>query len=69
MNSAGSSLEYGLIPEQTRSYFYFDTIFGPLSFGFPSPSNTHPSISSDTDIVAVSPRNVVEVPVVLRPKV
>jgi len=55
--------------EPTRSNFSFDTILGPLSFGFHSPSNTHPSISSDTDNVAVSPRNVVEVPVVLRPKV
>ena len=69
MNSAGSSLEYGLIPEPTRSNFSFDTIFGPLSLGFPSPSNTHPSISSDTASVAVSPRKVVEVPEVLIPKV
>ena len=69
MNSAGSSLEYGLIPEPTRSNFSFDTNFGPLSFGFPSPSKTRQSISSETDNVAVSPRNVVEVPEVLIPKV
>jgi len=69
MKSDGSSLEYGFMLEPTRSNFSFDTIFGPLSFGFPSQSHTLPSISSDTDNVAVSPRNVVVVPLVLRPKV
>ena len=69
MNSDGSSLEYGLIPEPTRSNFSFEIIFGPLSLGFPSPSKTLPSISSETANVAVSPRNVVDVPVVVRPRV
>jgi len=69
MNSDGSSLEYGLIAEPTRSTFCFDTIFGPLSLGFPSPSNTLPSISSDTANVAVEPVNLVVVPEVVSPSV
>ncbi len=61
MNSDGSSREYGLMPDPTKSYFCFETIAGPLSRGFPKPSKVLPSISSDTDIVAVSPRNFVKV--------
>ncbi len=44
-------------------------IFGPLSLGFPNPSNVRPSISSETDSIAVSPENFVEVPIVPNPYV
>ena len=42
---------------------------GPLSRGLPSPSKVLPSISSETEILAVSPRKRTEVPVVLSPRV
>ncbi len=42
---------------------------GPLSRGLPRPSKVLPSISSETEIRAVSPRNRTEVPVVLSPRV
>ena len=50
-----------------KSYFSFEIIFGPVSLGFPTPSKVLPSISSDTESMAVSPENFVEVPTV--PKV
>ena len=42
---------------------------GPLSLGLPRPSKALPSISSETDILAVSPRKRTDVPVVLSPRV
>ena len=67
INSDGSSREYGFIPDPTKSNFCFDTIVGPYLVGFPNPSKVLPSISSDTDNVAVSPMNFVKVPVVPSP--
>src|SRR5579875_485587 len=55
------------MPEPTISTFFLEITLGPPSLGLPSPSKVLPSISSDTDTLAVSPRNFTEVSPTLRP--
>src|SRR6267143_1902492 len=57
MNSAGCSLEYGLIAAPMISTRFSGTIGGPPSIGSPAPLRIRPSMSRDTLSLIVSPRN------------
>src|SRR5436853_144176 len=57
MNSAGCSLEYGLIAAPMISTRFSGTIGGPPSMGSPAPLRIRPSMSRDTFSLIVSPRN------------
>src|SRR6267378_1282475 len=57
MNSAGCSLEYGLIAAPVISTRFSGTIGGPPSIGSPAPLKIRPSMFRDTFNLIVSPRN------------
>ena len=68
MNSDGKFLDTGLIASPLISNCFSGIIFGPLSIGWPIPSNTLPSISSDTPNWSGFPKNLALVPFKLIPE-
>ena len=60
MKSEGLSLAQGLIAAPLMSSFFSGVISGPPSRGCPDPERTLPSMSLETGIFIVSPRNLTD---------